>query len=65
MFFTTTVVTPLYQTLERTDWAIKNGQSRDTGNIVYATQKKKTNKQTNKAIIIKKTQPHTQHRKLK
>jgi len=31
-------------TLEKTEWAIKNGQSRDTGNIGYTRHRTKTNK---------------------
>jgi hypothetical protein len=36
------------QMLENTEVAIKNGQSRETGNLRYTRHKKKTNKQTNK-----------------
>ena len=32
------------QTLENTDWAIKNGQSRETGNIGHTRHRKETNK---------------------
>ena len=34
--------------LENTEVAIKNGQSRETGNLRYTRHKKKTNKQTSK-----------------
>jgi hypothetical protein len=36
------------QMLENTEVAIKNGQSRETGNLRYTRHKKKTNKQTSK-----------------
>jgi hypothetical protein len=32
------------QTLENTEWAIKNGQSRETGNIGHTRHRKETNK---------------------
>jgi hypothetical protein len=32
------------QTLEKTEGAIKNGQSKETGNIVYTRQRTKKNK---------------------
>jgi len=38
--------------LENTEGAIKNGQSRETGNIVY-TRRRKT-KQTHNTICVKK-----------
>ena len=43
--------------LEKTEGAIKNGQSRDTGNSGYTRHKSKTNK--------KKHKNTTQHRKLR
>ena len=44
-----------YYTQEKTEGAIKNGQSRDTGNIGYTCHNEKTNR----------TKNTTQHRKLK
>jgi len=44
----------MYKTLEKTEWAIRNGKSRDTGKIGHTTHSTKT----------VKTKPKTQHRKL-
>jgi hypothetical protein len=56
--------------LEKTEGAIENGQSRDTGNIGYTRHRTKTNKtQKHNTGNLKDEQhePHqkTQHRKLK
>jgi hypothetical protein len=40
--------------LEKTEGAIKNGQSRDTGNIRYTRHRTKTNKTTNTTQKTKK-----------
>ena len=39
---------------EKTEGAIKNGQSRETGNIGYISHMTKTNKTTNTTQTIKK-----------
>ena len=44
----------LKNTLEKAEGAIKNGQSRDTGNIVYTRHTTKTNKTTTKHRKLKK-----------
>jgi hypothetical protein len=38
-------------TLEKTEWAIKNGQSRDSGNIGYTRHRTKTNKAKNTNFV--------------
>ena len=40
--------------LDKTEGAIKNGQSRDTGNIGYTGQRRKTNKAKNTTQKTKK-----------
>jgi hypothetical protein len=46
--------------LEKTEWAIKNGQSRETGNIGHTRHRTRTNKNTTQYVLDPTERKETQ-----